>query len=212
MQLPERIALGSTFLMERPLASIIQSLDKALAAQEVDVCREQGPFILECRALRKHQVVVLDIRIFNQEGKYLVSMRRCGGDRQEAVYLANDIAAAAGLRGPVVARPEYSYEPDLEEVKRLLKGDFKDRMEGLCAAANVRSWITPESKSLVERIAQFCSSEEPLLRLAAMSAAVSLVRAGCEPRGFALAARSVSEEDDPLLRIQANRLSFLTKE
>ena len=139
-------------------------------------------------------------------------MRRCGGDRQEAVYLANDIAAAAGLRGPVVARPEYRYEPDLEEVKRLLKGDFKDRMEGLCAAANVRSWITPESKSLVERIAQFCSSEEPLLRLAAMSAAVSLVRAGCEPRGFALAARSVSEEDDPLLRIQANRLSFLTKE
>jgi hypothetical protein len=209
MQLPERIALGSTFIMERPLNNIVQSLDKALAALEVDVERE-GPFIMECRALRKHQVVVLDIRIFNQEGKFLVSMRRCGGDRQEAIYLANDIAAAAGLRGPVVARPEYRYEPDLEEVKRylvLLKGEFKDKMEGLCCAANVRLALkTAQGTALVDQVAQFCSSEEPSLRLAAMSAAVSLVRAGCDPRVFALAARSVSEEDDPLLRIQANHL------
>ncbi len=205
MQLPERI-LGSTFLMERPLDSILHALDKALEVQEVDVDREQGPFILECRALRNHQVVVLDIRIYNQEGKYLVSMRRCGGDRQEAVYLANEIAAAAGLRGPV-ARPQNHYNPDLEDVKRylvLLKGDSKSKMDGLCSAANARSVLeTPQGRQLAERVAELCSSEEPHLRLAAISAAVCMVRAGCDRSLFACA---VSEDDDPLFRIQANHL------
>jgi len=214
MQMPERMALGTTFLVERPLAGLMQALEAAFVAQEVDVIRD-GPYVFLCRALREHQIVLLEVGIFNQSGKILVSMRRGAGDRQQAVQLANELGAAAGLRGPVVASPKHLYDPDVHDAARylgLLGGDFKAQMEGLCAAAGMRAALkTGKGRELAERVAQMAvESAEPLLRLTALSVARGLVREGADPHLFEAAARTGLADKDALMRIQAiHLLSFL---
>ena len=207
MQLPERVALGTTFLVERPLPGLMQALEAAFVTLEVDVVRD-GPYVFLCRALREHQIVLLEVGIFNQGGKVLVSLRRGAGDRQQAVELANEIGAAAGLRGPVVSPPKHAYDPDVHDAARylgLLGGDFKAQMEGLCAAANMRAALkTGKGRELTERVAQICESVEPLLRLTALSVARVLVREGADPRLFEAAARM--QHQDLLARIQARHL------
>jgi hypothetical protein len=211
MEMPDRLARGTTFLVERPLAGLLEALDAAFAAQEVDAIRD-GPYVFLCRALREHQLVLLDVGIFNQGGKSLVSMRRCAGDRQQAVQLANELGAAAGLRGPVVSPPKRAYDPDVHDAARylgLLGGDFNSKMEGLCSAANLRGALkTGKGREVVERVAQLAGDAEPLLRLTALSVARVLVREGVDPRLFEAAARA--DQTDQLARIQAARLiSFL---
>lgn len=213
MQLPDRPAFGTTFLVERPLAGLMQALEAAFVAQEVDVIRD-GPYLFLCRALREHQIVLLEVGIFKQDGKVLVSMRRGAGDRQQAVQLANELGAAAGLRGPVVASPKLRYEPDVHDAARylsLLGGDFKAQMEGLCAAANMRAALkTGKGRELAERVAQTAVESNEPLRLAALSVARVLVREGADPRLFEAAARTGLADKDALLRVQAVRLlSFL---
>lgn len=207
MEMPERLARGTTFLVERPLTGLLEALDAAFVAQEVDVIRD-GPYVFLCRALREHQLVLLDVGIFNQGGKSLVSMRRCAGDRQQAVQLANELGAAAGLRGPVVSPPKHAYDPDVHDAARylgLLGGDFKAKMEGLSSAANLRGALkTGKGRELAERVAQLAGDAEPLLRLTALSVACVLVREGADPRLFEAAARA--DQPDPLARIQAARL------
>jgi hypothetical protein len=213
MQLPERVALGTTFLVERPLGGLVQALEAAFVAQEVDAIRD-GPYVFLCRALREHQIVLLEVGIFNQSGKILVSMRRGAGDRQQAVLLANELGAAAGLRGPVVASPKLMYDPDVHDAARylgLLGGDFKAVMEGLCAAATMRAALkTGKGRELAERVAQIGESAEPLLRLTALSVARVLVREGADPRLFEAAARTGLADKDALVNIQSIQLlSFL---
>lgn len=209
MQLPDRVALGTTFLVERPLAGLVAALEAAFVAEEVDA-KHDGPYVFLCRALREHQLVLLDVGIFNQGGKVLVSMRRCAGDRHQAVQLANQIGAAAGLRGPVVEPPKLLYDPGAHDAARyltLLGGDFKDKMEGLCAAAGMRSALkTGQGRELAERVAQLGLSEEPLLRLTALSVGVSMVRQGADARLFESAARLGLADQEPLVRIQAGHL------
>lgn len=210
MQIPDRGVFGTTFLVERPLAGLVAALEAAFVAEEVDA-KHDGPYVFLCRALREHQLVLLDIGIFNQGGgKVLVSMRRCAGDRHQAVQLANQIGAAAGLRGPVVAPTKHLYDPDAQDAARyltLLGGDFKDKMEGLCAAAGMRSALkTDQGRALAQRVAQLGLSEEPLLRLTALSVGVSMVRRGADARLFEAAARLGLADQEPLVRIQARHL------
>lgn len=210
MQLPDRIALGTTFLVERPLAGLLSELEQAFVALEVDVNRD-GPYVFLCRALCEHQIVLLDIGIFNHGGKISVSMRRCAGDRHQAVLLANEIGAAAGLRGPVVSQPRPLYEPDVHDAARylaLLGGSFNDKMQGLCSAANMRAVLkTGKGRELAERVALMaCQREEPVLRLTALSAAVSIAQAGGDPLLFKAAAREGMGDPDKLARIQADHL------
>ena len=210
MQFPDRVALGITFMVERPLFGLLAELEEAFVALELDVIRD-GPYVFLCRALCEHQIVLLDIGIFNHGGKISVSMRRCAGDRHQAVLLANEIGAAAGLRGPVVSPPQHLYDPDAHDVARylaLLGGDFKAKMEGLCSAASMRAALkTGKGRELAERVALLgCQREEPLLRLTALSAAVSMVRAGGDPLLFKAAAREGMGDPDKLVRIQADHL------
>jgi hypothetical protein len=212
MELPEHSALGTTFLVDCSIGSLLHALDNAFIAQEIDVRRNDNPFMIMCRALRQHQLVLLDICIFNQETKYLVSMRRCSGNREQALILAQDIAMAAGLCPPVVKKTIYTYDPDTDDVARysalLNNPDFKEQLEGVCAAASMDSVLkTQEGKQLAARVADVClTTTEPLLRLAAMSSAVCLVRKGADTGLFSEAALRLLDSRDPLIRVQAAHL------
>ena len=213
MELPDRLAPGTTFLVERSLDGLMQALEAAFVAQEVDVICD-GPYVFLCRALREHQIVLLELGIFFQSGKILVSLRRGAGDRQQAVQLANELGAAAGLRGPVVSPPKHAYDPDVHDAARylgLLDGDFKAVMEGLTSAANMRGVLkTGKGRELAERVAQIGESAEPLLRLTALSVARVLVQEGADPRLFEAAARTGLADKDALVNIQSIQLlSFL---
>jgi hypothetical protein len=217
MNLSKTTLLGNTFLFNGSFSSLLHKLDSAFFAQEVDVNRVNAPFMFLCRALRQHQVVMLDVCIFDNDEKYLVSMRCCGGDRAQAAILVYEIAAAAGLCAPVVKTVKELHDPTVEDVARYTSSlndpNFKEQMKGVCAAANLGSVLKAvEGKQLAARIADLClTSTEPLLRLAAMSAAVSLVQTGAEARVFAEAARAGLDDPEPLLRIQATHLIHFTK-
>ncbi len=139
-------------------------------------------------------------------------MRRCSGDREQALILAQDIAVAAGLCPPVVKKQSSAYDPDTDDVARyavlLNHPELKEQMEGVCAAATMDSVLkTEEGKRLAARVAHVCcTTEDALLRLAAMSAAVSLVKKGADAELFSEAALQLIDNRDPLLRVQAAHL------
>lgn len=208
MELSKTSVLGYTFLFDGSFLNLMQALERAFLEKEVDVGRANAPFMFLCRALREHQVVLLDVCIFDKAGKYLVSMRCCGGDRAQAVDLVYEIAPAAGLCAPIT-RILKKADPTLADVaaytSSLNDPDFKEQMKGVCAAASMGSVLqTDEGKQLAARVADFwLETEDPLLRLAAMSAAVSLVKKGADVRLFVELARRGADDAEPLMRIQA---------
>ena len=206
----------ATYVADCSIGSLLHALENAFVAHEIDVRRNESPFRIMCRALREHQVVLLDVCIFNQETKYVVSMRRCCGDKEQALILAQDLAQAAGLCPPVVKKKGPTYDPDTEDVARytvlLNHPDLKEQLEGVCAAATMHSVLnTEEGITLAARLADICcATTDPLLRLAAVSAAVCLVKKGADARVFSDAALQLLESRDPLIRVQAAHLLKMT--
>jgi hypothetical protein len=86
--------------------------------------------------------------------------------------------------------------------------DLKEQMEGVCSAASMNTVLkTEEGIALTARLAGICcATTEPLLRLAAMSAAVSIVRKGADAGLFSDAALQLLDSRDPLIRVQAAHL------
>jgi hypothetical protein len=211
MELSKTSVLGYTFLFDGSFSNLMQALERAFLEKEVDVGRANAPFMFLCRALREHQVVLLDVCIFDKAGKYLVSMRHCGGDRAQAVDLVYEIAPAAGLCAPITSILKKA-DPTLADVaaytSSLNDPDFKEQMKGVCAAASMGSVLqTEEGAKLAARLADFWGeTEDPNLRLASMSAAVSLVKKGADVRLFVELARRGADDPEPLMRMQATYL------